>query len=112
MIFPIINWSLISLEVLMSITLVALVVMDIALPKKTNKDWIGTASFIALAGLIIFWSTQGKLSGTTFSGMFVMDSLAWFFKGFFLVAMVFVFAMTREFFKFLGGRRNEFYFLL
>ena len=44
--------------------------------------------------------------------MFVMDSLAWFFKGFFLIAMVFVFAMTQEFFKSLGERRNEFYLLL
>ena len=110
--FPIIDWSLISLEVLMSIVLVSLVVVDIALPKKVKKDWIGIFSFIALAGLIIFWLTQGTLSGVTFSGMFVMDSLAWFFKGFFLIAMVFVFAMTQEFFKSLGERRNEFYLLL
>jgi len=110
--FPVINWSLISLEVLMSIILVSLVVMDILLPKKVDRDWIGIFSFIALAGLIIFWLTQANLSGVTFSGMFVMDSLAWFFKGLFLVAMVFVFAMTKEFFKSLGERRNEFYLLL
>ena len=112
MIIPVINWSLISLEVLISIILVSLVVMDIALPKNTKKDWIGISSFIALLGLIIFWSTQKDLTGVTFSGMFVMDSLAWFFKGFFLIAMVFVFAMTQEFFKSLGERRNEFYLLL
>jgi len=110
--FPVIDWSLISLEVLMAIILVFLVVVDIALPKNVGKDWIGIFSFIALAGLIIFWLTQGNLHGVTFSGMFVMDSLAWFFKGFFLVAMVFVFAMTQEFFKSLGERRNEFYLLL
>ena len=110
--FPVINWNLISLEVLMSIILVSLVVLDIALPKNTKKDWIGFFSFIALLGLIIFWFTQGTLNGITFSGMFVMDSLAWFFKAFFLIAMVFVFAMTQEFFKSLGERRNEFYLLL
>ncbi len=110
--FPIINWNLISLEVLMAITLVFLVAVDIALPKNAAKDWIGIFSFIALFGLIIFWSTQGTLKGVTFSGMFVMDSLAWFFKGFFLITMVFVFAMTRQFFKSLGERRNEFYLLL
>ena len=110
--FPVIDWSLISLEVLMAITLVSLVVVDIVLPKNADKDWIGIFSFIALFGLIIFWATQASLHGVTFSGMFVMDSLAWFFKGFFLVVMVFVFAMTREFFKSLGARRNEFYFLL
>ena len=106
----------------MAITLVSLVVIDIALPKNASKDWIGILSFIALFGLIIFWLTQRNLTGVTFSGMFVMDSLAWFFKGLFLVTMVFVFAMTQQFFKSLGerrssyrtlaGARNEFYLLL
>jgi len=110
--FPVIDWNLISLEVLISITLVFLVAVDIALPKNADKDWVGIFSFMALFGLIIFWATQANLNGVTFSGMFVMDSLAWFFKGFFLIAMVFVFAMTQEFFKSLGERRNEFYLLL
>jgi len=110
--FPVIDWSLVSLEVLISIILVGLVVVDIALPSKSDKDWIGILSFIGLIGLLIFWSTQSGLRGITFSNMFVIDSLAWFFKEFFLVAMVFVFAMTKEFFKSLGGRRNEFYLLL
>ena len=110
--FPLIHWNLISLEVLMTIILAFLVVLDIILPKDIRKDWISTLSFIALFGLIVFWSTQQHLCGVTFSGMFVMDSLAWFFKGFFLLTMVFVFVMTRQFFKALGERRNEFYLLL
>jgi len=109
---PDINWNLVSLETLSAIILVFLVIVDIVLPKKVEKDWIGIFSFIALAGLILFWLTQGSLTGLTFSGMFVMDSLAWFFKGLFLITMVFVFAMTQEFFKSLGERRNEFYLLL
>ena len=112
MMFPIIDWNLISLEVLISIILVSLVVMDISLPRKAEKDWVGISSFIALLGLIIFWFSQGNLTGVTFSGMYVMDSLAWFFKGLFLITMIFVFAMTQEFFKTIGERRNEFYLLL
>jgi len=110
--FPTIDWSLISLETAMAMILVFLVVLDIVLPKKTTKDWIGILSFIALGGLIIFWFTQTGLAGTTFSGTFIMDPMAWFFKAFFLVTGVFVFAMTQEFFKTLGERRNEFYLLL
>src|SRR3989338_529094 len=109
---PVIDWSLISLEALMALIIAALVVMDILLPKNTQKDWLGISSFITLFGLIAFWLTQHDLSGTTFGGMFVMDSLAWFFKMFFLLAMVFVFVMTQQYFKSLGGRRNEFYLLL
>jgi NADH-quinone oxidoreductase subunit N len=110
--FPVIDWNLISLETLMAVILVFLVAVDIALPKNAGRDWIGLFSFIALFGLIIFWLTQASLNGVTFSGMFVMDPLAWFFKGIFLVTMVFVFAMTQQFFRSMGERRNEFYLLL
>ena len=110
--FPTIDWNLLTLEVSMAMTLVGLVVVDILLPKDAKKDWIGILSFISLFGLISFWLTQHNLSGATFGGMFIMDSLAWFFKGFFLLAMVFVFAMTQQFFKSIGQRRNEFYLLL
>jgi NADH-quinone oxidoreductase subunit N len=110
--FPIVNWNLVSLECLVTAVLVGLVIVDLCLPKNSNKDLVGTISFVALFGLIGFWLTQRHLSGTTFGGMFAMDSLAWFFKAFFLVAMVFVMALTQEFFKSLGSRRNEFYLLL
>jgi len=110
--FPVIDWSLASIETLIGLVLIFLLVVEIILPKNTQKDWIGSISFVALIGIIIFWLTQGSLNGTTFSGMFIMDPLAWFFKGIFLVSMVFIFAMTKEFFKTLGERRNEFYLLL
>ena len=110
--FPVIDWNLISLETIMGLIFIAMIVVDIVLPKNTRQDYIGLASFVALGGLILFWLTQGSLHGTTFNGIFVMDSLAWFFKTFFLIAMVFVLAMTKEFFKTLGERRNEFYLLL
>ncbi len=110
--FPVINWNLISLELFITIALVALVVVDLFLPKDTKKDWMGILSYLALALIGGFWLTQRNLAGITFSGMFVMDSLAWFFKGFFLLTMFFVFAMTQQFFTAMAGRRNEFYLLL
>lgn len=110
--FPVIDWSLISLETLITLTLVTLVILDIALPKTTKNDWLGIVSFASILGLGGFWLTQQNLSGSTFGGMFVMDSLAWFFKGFFLIATAFVLVMTQQFFKSIGSRRNEFYLLL
>ncbi len=110
--FPSIAWNLISLELIMTGVLVLMVLIDMFSSKKGGNDAIGTLSFVALFGLIGFWGTQHGLSGSTFGGMFVMDSLAWFFKGFFLLTMVFVFAMTQQFFKTLGERRNDFYLLL
>ncbi len=96
--FPIIHWDLILLEVLITTTLVGLVLVDMFLAKDVRRDWVGILSFVALFGLIIFWFSQRNLTGATFGGMFIVDSLAWFFKGFFLIAMVFVFAMTQQFF--------------
>lgn len=110
--FPIIQWNLISLELLITLAFVTLVISDIVRPKQVRKGWSGIASLIALIALFGFWLTQRDLTGTTFGGMFVMDSLAWFFKGFFLIAMFFVFAMTQQYFKSLPQRRNEFYLLL
>ncbi len=110
--FPVINWNLISLELLITGTLVILVLIDILLPKDTKKDWFGILSYISLFGLIGFWVTQRDLTGVTFNGMFMMDSLAWFFKAFFLLTMVFIFPMTQQFFKPIMKRKNEFYFLL
>jgi NADH-quinone oxidoreductase subunit N len=109
---PSIAWNLVSLEVLTTIILVTLIVIDILLPKKTRRNWIGILSFVALLGLVGFWLTHRHLSGTTFSGMFVMDSLAWYFKGFFLLTMIFVLPMTEKFFQSLSRRSHEFYFLL
>ena len=110
--FPIIDWNLISLELLITTIIVILVVVDIVLPKHITKDWSGIFSFISIFALIGFWLTQPNLSGSTFGGMFIMDSLAWFFKGLFLLAMVFVFPMTQKFFTSMGQRKNEFYLLL
>lgn len=110
--FPVINWNLVSLELLITAIFTMLVIVDILLPKESKEDWIGILSFLGMAALIVFWSTRSSLVGVTFSGMFIMDSLAWFFKGFFLLTMVFVFAMTQQFFRSLPARKNEFYLLL
>jgi NADH-quinone oxidoreductase subunit N len=110
--FPVIDWHLLSLELLLGAVLVGLIVTDILLPRDNQTDVIGNVSIGLLVALIGFWATQCHLSGSTFGGTFVMDSLAWFFKGFFLVTMVFIFAITQQFFKFTAERRNEFYLLL
>jgi NADH-quinone oxidoreductase subunit N len=111
--FPIIDWNLISLEVFISAALVGLVIVDIVLPKNTGRDWLGILSYAALACAALIWLNTRTLSGATFGGMFITDSLAWFFKGIFLGTMFFVLVMTQQFFRPLSGdRRNEFYLLL
>ncbi len=108
---PIIHWNLISLEIYLSFILALLVVMDILMPKN-SRNWIGSLSFVGLLGLFLLWIQQYKFWGQAFGGMYIMDSLAWFFKGFFLLTMFFILVMTQQFFRSLGERRDEFYLLL
>ncbi len=110
--FPTINWNLFTLETLIAITLVILILVDMFLPKNNRQDWIGNLSLAALLLMLGFWLTQSDVTGKTFGGMFIMDPMAWFFKGFFLIAMVFVFVMTQQFFKSSQQPKNEFYLLL
>lgn len=110
--FPTTNWNLFTLETLITATLVMLIAIEIILPKDTKKTLIGTLSFVAIVVLTGFWFTQQSVAGVTFGGMFVMDSLSWFFKAFFLIAMIFIFAMAQYYFKSNNEHRNEFYFLL
>ena len=111
--FPIIDWYLISLELLIVAALAVLLIIDIFVPKDVRNDIIGPLSFAALFIIFGFWINQHGVHGTTFGGMFVMDSLAWFFKGFFLVTMFIVFILAQQFFKsYSGEKRNIFYLLL
>lgn len=111
--FPIIDWHLITLELLITLGLASLLVIDIFAPKNMRNDIIGPFSIAALFVIFGFWLKQHDVHGTTFGGMFVMDSLGWFFKGFFLITMFFIFVIAGQFFKSVPGeKRNVFYLLL
>ena len=108
---PNIQWNLVSIEILATVILALLTVLDILIP-KSQKDWISSLSFVGLFGLFVVWLSQHSLRGETFSGMYWLDSLAWFFKGFFLLTMLFIFVITGQFFRPFQQRRDEFYLLL
>lgn len=110
--FPIIDWNLLSLELLITVILVGLVIIDIIQPKNNSSRLIPTLSFLGLGVLILVWIFKGTALGSTFNGMFVSDSLSWYFKGFFLIAMIFILTMTQQYFKTAGDRLDSFYYLL
>ena len=112
MIFPTIQWNFILVEILITLALTVLVVMDMFISKETRKDLMGGFSYFALLLIGGVWLSQRGLEGETFSGMFQIDSLSWFFKGIFLVSMFFVLVMTQQFFQAATQRRNHFYLLL
>ncbi len=108
---PNIHWNLISLETTITAVLALFILLDILIG-KTQKDWMGNLSLVALFAMILMWFRGDHIWGQMFSGMYIVDSLAWFFKGFFLLTMFFVLVMTQQFFRSLEQRKDEFYLLL
>jgi len=108
------NASLISLEVCVAIIGVALMLADLFMPTERRR-FLAYAAIAAIAGLLLI-SLSGygscSLTGTAFSGMFVEDALAVFFKRFFLIATILVLFMAVEFSDKIAGGVSEYYSLI
>ncbi len=89
-----------SLEIGVIALGLVLLLVDFWVPAG-RKRFLGYAAVAAL-GLLLAASLSGygicSLTGTAFNGMFVEDTLAVFFKRFFLVAAILVLFMSVEFF--------------
>lgn len=109
---PQIDYSLFLVEILLGLGLVGLMIVDMFTPKGQKNHLIGQLSSLAVLGLLGFWLTQSSLRGATFGGLYIADSLSWFFKAFFLTTMVFVFPMTNQFFRQHNAPSNTFHLLL
>lgn len=93
------NLSLISLEIGVVALGLVLLLADLWIP-AWHRRYLGYAAAAAL-GLLLAASLSGygscSLTGTAFNGMFVEDTLAVFFKRYFLVAAFLVLFMSVEF---------------
>jgi NADH-quinone oxidoreductase subunit N len=94
------NYSLISLEIAVIVTGLAVLVADLWTPAEHKRKLVYAAA--AAVALILAWSfTPGfRLDGPAqdaFGGMYLMDGLALFFKRFFLMAALAVLVITAEF---------------
>jgi NADH-quinone oxidoreductase subunit N len=107
------NSSLITLELCVIAIGIVLVLADFWMPVE-RKKFLAYAAIAALGGLLIVsLGGDGICSqfGTAFSGSFVEDPLALFFKRFFLVAAILVLFLSAEFSDRLAGV-SEYYSLI
>jgi NADH-quinone oxidoreductase subunit N len=108
------NLSLLTLELAVIGLALALLLLDLWTPAKF-KDRLG---FVSLVGLLLILSLSFTISGGSgatdvgFSGMFVQDGLALFFKRLFLAAAIFVTLMGMEFRDRITHGVGEFHFIL
>jgi NADH-quinone oxidoreductase subunit N len=96
------NYPLISLEIAVGLTGLAVLLADLWLPAERRRSLGYTAA--AVLGLILLASLRldGSIPQFAFGQMYVLDGLALFFKRFFLLAAIGVLLMAAE-----SAGRNE-----
>ena len=104
------NASLLNLEIGVIALGLVLMLADFWMPAE-RKRFLGYAAAAALAVLLVM-NLGNCTTGTAFSGMFVQDGLAVFFKCFFIVAAILVLFMSVEFSDRIASGISEYYSLI
>src|SRR5476649_813680 len=108
------NASMMTLEVCVMALGIVLMLADFWMPPE-RKKFLAYAAIAALGGLLLVsMGGTGICSqfGTAFSGSFVEDPLALFFKRFFLVAAILVLFLSAEFSDRMPAGISEYYSLI
>lgn len=107
------NASLMTLEIWVIALGIVLLLAEFALNvAPERKRALAYLAIAALAVMLLAIMGSGAPTGTAFHGAFVEDSLAIFFKRFFLVAAILVLFMTSEFSDKISGGVSEYYSLV
>ncbi|HUA38282.1 MAG TPA: NADH-quinone oxidoreductase subunit N [Candidatus Sulfopaludibacter sp.] len=104
------NASLISLELWVIVLGVVLMLADFFIAPERRR-FLGYLA-IATLGTLLITNLSGAATGTAFNGAFVEDTLAIFFKRFFLIAAMLVLFMSVEFSDRIAGGISEYYSLI
>jgi NADH-quinone oxidoreductase subunit N len=108
------NASLMSLEIAVVLTGLALLLLDLWLPVEHKRKLAHVAALAV--GLILIFSftelTDLDRPQLAFGGVYVLDALAMFFKRFFLLAAVLVLLMCAEFADRIDAGISEYYSLI
>lgn len=89
--------SFIGLEIAVAGTALALLLIDLWTPLERKRQ-LGYVAALALGFILAFsFAVDASAARTAFNDSFVVDSLAMFFKRFFLVAAIIVLIMSVEF---------------
>ena len=106
------EWSLVSVELLVCGWIVVILIADLLLPAARKPSlWALALTGVVLAAILLI-GTSAAWSGQTFQEMFVADRFAGYFKGLFLLTTAIVILMTREFLAQVTEHLGAFYMLL
>ncbi len=100
-----------SLEIWVIVLGVALMLADFCIAPERRR-FLAYMAIAALGTLLLLNLGDSVTTGTAFKGMFIEDSLAIFFKRFFLIAAMLVLFMSAEFSDRIAGGITEYYSLI
>ena len=108
------DFSAIRTEIEILMLLMGTLLMDLLLPKTASRRSVG---YITAAGLVVIFASAVSLyhagnSPTFFSGLFIADNYALFFKQMFLLAMLFAVLFSFDYVEKCLAYPGEFYALL
>ncbi|MGA2685554.1 MAG: NADH-quinone oxidoreductase subunit N [Verrucomicrobiota bacterium] len=106
------NASLMSLEIWVIALGVVLMLADFGFSLAPERRRFLAYLAIATLGTLLITNLGDYTTGTAFNGSFVEDTLAVFFKRFFLVAAMLVLFMSMEFSDRIAGGITEYYSLI
>jgi NADH-quinone oxidoreductase subunit N len=106
------NASLMSLEIWVIALGVVLMLADFCFDLAPERRRFLAYLAIAALGTLLITNLGDYTTGTAFNGSFVEDTLAVFFKRFFLVAAMLVLFMSMEFSDRIAGGITEYYSLI
>jgi NADH-quinone oxidoreductase subunit N len=106
------NASLMSLEIWVIALGVVLMLADFCFDLAPERRRFLAYLAIAALGTLLITNLGDYTTGTAFNGSFVEDTLAVFFKRFFLVAAMLVLFMSMEFSDRIAGGISEYYSLI
>ncbi|HXR47806.1 MAG TPA: NADH-quinone oxidoreductase subunit N [Candidatus Limnocylindrales bacterium] len=104
------NASLMSLELWVIVLGIVLMLADVFIAPERRRFLAYLA--IATLGTLLITNLGDTTTGTAFKGAFVEDTLAIFFKRFFLIAAMLVLFMSVEFSDRIAGGISEYYSLI
>jgi NADH-quinone oxidoreductase subunit N len=106
------NASLMSLEIWVIVLGIVLMLADFCFGIAPERRRVLAYLAIATLGTLLITNLGDYTTGTAFNGSFVEDTLAVFFKRFFLVAAMLVLFMSVEFSDRIAGGITEYYSLI
>ena len=109
---PVRDLTVASVDLYLAALVVALLVLDLVLPRDWRKPKAALAALGLLGGLGPVWLRGGLPPAMEFGGAYVVDDFALFFKALVLVAGAVVALLSVDYFRRLPRAYGEYYFLL